>query len=67
MRSRLKKGKLLLAKSFIDSENGLVREIMERVERDDKNLWNRGLRGCLERLGMDNDSLRAMSKEQVKQ
>ena len=52
--SRLVKGRLLLAKSFKESDNGLVREIMERVERDDKNLWNIGLRVCMEKMGMDN-------------
>ena len=63
MSSRLTKGKLLLAKSMMESENGLVREIMERVKRDNGNLWNRGLKECLENTGMDYDRLKELSKE----
>ena len=43
-----------------------VPSLIGRVERDDRNLWNRGLRECLGKMGMDSDSLRAMSKEQIK-
>ena len=32
MESRLMKGRLLLAKSFRENDNGLVREILGRVE-----------------------------------
>ena len=66
MESRLMKSRLLLAKSFRESDNGLVREIMERVERDNKNLWNIDLKRCMEKTGIDSDSLSTMSKEQVR-
>ena len=67
MSSRLTKGMLLLAKSMMESENGLVREILGRVRRDDKNAWNRGLKGCLEKVGLEYDSLGEMSKGQLKE
>ena len=67
MESRLAKGRFSLAKSFRESNNGLVREIMRRVESNDKNLWNIGLRVCMEKMGMDDNSLNDMSKEQVKE
>ena len=50
----------------MESENRLVREIFERVERDNKNVWNRGLKGCLEKVGLDYVNLGVMSKEQLK-
>ena len=67
MESRLAKGRLLLAKSFRESDNGLVREIMGKVKRDDKNFCDIGLRMCMEKMGMDDNSLSDMSKEQVKE
>ena len=66
MSSRLIKGTLLLTKSMMESENVLVREVLERVRMDDKNVWNRGLRGCLDRVGLEYDSLRELSKGQLK-
>ena len=66
MSSRLIKGTLLLAKSMMESENGLVRDVLERVRMDDKNAWNRGLRGCLDRVGLEFENLRELSKEQLR-
>ena len=68
MSSRLTKGMLLLAKSMMESENGLVREeILVRVRSDGKNAWNRGLRVCLNKVGLEYDSLGEMSKGQLKE
>ena len=66
MSSRLIKGKLLLAKSIMESDNGLVREVLTRVTRDGNNNWNRGLRVCMDKVGLEYDGLRAMSKGQLR-
>ena len=33
-------------------DRSAAREVLERVMRDNKNAWNRGLRVCLEKVGL---------------
>ena len=53
MKSRIMEAKIKLTKSMMTSENELVREVVNRVLRDEGSKWNKLLRRYMEEVGMD--------------
>ena len=52
MKSRIMESKIKLTKSMMISENEMVREVVNRVVRDEGSSWNKLLKRYMEEVGM---------------
>ena len=66
METREVKSKILLAKSILDGENELLKEILRKVRNKENNNWNVHLRKSLNRAGMVWDDVQELNKENIK-
>ena len=66
METRLIESRLMLAYSMQNGTNELVRQVLQRVRGDKKNIWNKKLHEDLGRVDMSFESMTSMSKEEVK-
>ena len=52
MRTRIIESRLTLVRSIIESENGLVKRVLENIRNDRNNPWNRKLEEYLGVVGL---------------
>ena len=58
--------KIKLVKSMMISENKLVREVVNRVMRDEGSSWNKLLKKYMEEVGTDEGDLEVLDKGVIK-
>ena len=66
MRTRIIESRLTLVRSIIESNNGLVKKVLENIRNDRNDPWNRNLEEYLGEVGLGYGDLEVMEKKEIK-
>ena len=66
MDTRFIESRLMLVKSILEGKNKLLKEVLKRVRKDKKNIWNKRLEEYLKLIHLKYEDLIKMSYEEIK-
>ena len=66
METRFIESRLMLVKSILEGKNNLLKEVLKRIRRDKKNMWNKKLEEYLRITDLRYEDLIRMSYEEIK-
>ena len=66
METRLIESRLMLVKSILEGKNELLKEVLKRIRRDKKNIWNKRLEEYLKIVSLRYEDIKNMSHKDIK-
>ena len=67
METRFIESRLMLVKSIIEGKNELLKEVLKRIRKDKKNIWNKRLEEYLKIIDLKYEDIISMSQKDIKQ